>query len=552
MDTILSLPPALVALYAEIHYKFRLGFSLLRTDFPEIIADLPWRIDPGQRIPILCLIKDADQYPIFLDQIVATARWGQRGYLSRSFPLDGVPVKEHLWHRILELPREKAPPGPAKIDVLFLGRRRGRPFRFHNDNYRRLSHAPLETLLASDPLPSMPQWYPGDPHVHSSFTEDQAEFGAPPEATEQMARGMGLCWTAITDHSYDLDDRPGDPLVQDPNLRKWRLLVNLISKLNRRERGFVTLLGEEVSCGNARDRNVHLLAFGVPTFIPGAGDGAERWLRTEPTLKIPEVLEMIDRADGIAYAAHPEEFGSILEKILLQRGPWTMTDYELPGLSGLQIWNGRRDHGFDKGLSHWVHLLLRGKRLFTIGGNDAHGNFNRFRQLRFPFIAMRESTEQVFGRVRTHLYCPRGLSREHLLQALRNGQAVTTDGPFATFEVQNERGRRAILGESICGENFHVEIFAKSSKEFGALERIDLYWGEIGNRERRIRNLRRGRDFKEQSHVSLREGPFSMKRSSYFRLELETSVGATTRHALTNPIWLNPAPGVKRGGECPG
>jgi hypothetical protein len=134
MDAIPSLSPVLLALYAEIHYTFRLGFSLLRTDFPEIIADLPWRIDPGERIPILCLIKDADRHPIFLDEIVVTVQWDGNGHLSRSFPLGGESIEGHWWHRILDLSREHIPPGPIKIDVLFRGRRQGRPFRFRNDN----------------------------------------------------------------------------------------------------------------------------------------------------------------------------------------------------------------------------------------------------------------------------------------------------------------------------------------------------------------------------------------------------------------------------------
>jgi hypothetical protein len=553
MNDIFSLPPALMALYAEIHYTFRLGFSLLRTDFPEIIADLPWRVEPGQNIPVLCFIKDADQYPVFLDQVVVTGRWGQKGFLSWSFPLKVGPIKEHFWHRILEIPGEMIPPGPVKMDVLFVGRRRDRPFRFRNDNYRRLSHAPLEILKASQPLPNLPSWYPGDPHVHSSFTEDQVEFGAPPEAISLLAKTMGLSWAAITDHSYDLDDRPGDPLTQDPGLQKWHRLMDLIPKLNRAQGDFVTLLGQEVSCGSSGHRNVHLLAFGVSNFIPGAGDGAERWLHTQPTMMIPEVLEKIRQAGGVAYAAHPTEMVSILEKLLLRRGSWTMADLSLPGLSGLQVWNGKKNHGLEMGLDRWVQLLLRGKRSFVIGGNDAHGNFNRFRQLKLPFVAMRESGEQVFGRVRTHLYCPQGVSSEDLLHALRHGQAVATDGPFAAFQVRNERGLTASLGQSVGGEEFFVDILAKSSSEFGSLERIDLHCGEIGGRkESRVRSLRRGKDFAEHHEASHREGPFRTGRSSYLRLEVETAAEGRTWHAMTNPIWLNYLCGAEKDGEYPG
>ena len=52
----MSLPSCFLALYAETHYTLPLGLSLVRRDFPEILADLPWRLDPGQPLTVLCLI----------------------------------------------------------------------------------------------------------------------------------------------------------------------------------------------------------------------------------------------------------------------------------------------------------------------------------------------------------------------------------------------------------------------------------------------------------------------------------------------------------------
>jgi hypothetical protein len=550
MSPPLSLPSLLLALYAEIHYTLPWGLSLVRGNFPEIVADLPWRIDPQHPLPILCLVKDAHQYPIALESIVVTIRW-PHGVRKKIFRLGIKSLDSTMWHRLLEIPRQDFPNGRTLVDVLFIGRRRGHPFRFHNDNYRGLSHAPLETVLSSESLPGQKDWYPGDPHVHSFCTEDQVEFGAPPEATVAMARALGLRWMAITDHSYDLDDLPGLSPKADPSLNKWKRLKKNIQQLRDRYPDFIPLLGEEISCGNARGRNVHLLAFEAPTFIPGFGDGAEQWLNTVPTLTIGQVLGRIRRDGGVAYAAHPEEPGSFLERLLLRRGPWSPKDYAQADLSGLQIWNGRKDQGLWRGRHRWIRLLLRGYRLNLIGGNDAHGNFNRFRQLRIPFLSLRESREQIFGQVRTYVRCPKTLSRNQILRALKTGETVTTDGPLVTFTVKSDEGRSVTLGGSLLGKSFTVTISAVSSSDFGDLQRIDLYRGFIGGKEHRVRSYRFGKDFSGAHQAVLSANLNECERPAYLRVEAEAGLGDQARRAMTNPVWLNYRPREGKGSGRP-
>ncbi|MBN2089185.1 hypothetical protein JW964_06215, partial [candidate division KSB1 bacterium] len=53
-------------LYAETHYSFKCIYSRLKKNEPEIILDVPFRIEPDQAIPILLLCKDADVFPVFL------------------------------------------------------------------------------------------------------------------------------------------------------------------------------------------------------------------------------------------------------------------------------------------------------------------------------------------------------------------------------------------------------------------------------------------------------------------------------------------------------
>ena len=56
-------------LYAETHYRFKYFFSFLRKDEPEILADIPHRLEPDAALPVLLLIKDSNLYPIELIRV---------------------------------------------------------------------------------------------------------------------------------------------------------------------------------------------------------------------------------------------------------------------------------------------------------------------------------------------------------------------------------------------------------------------------------------------------------------------------------------------------
>lgn len=56
--------------YLEIHYRLKyFPFSRYFKREPEIYADAPHRIGPGQDLPISLIIKDANKYPITLKNV---------------------------------------------------------------------------------------------------------------------------------------------------------------------------------------------------------------------------------------------------------------------------------------------------------------------------------------------------------------------------------------------------------------------------------------------------------------------------------------------------
>ena len=68
LDSFVHFLPA-VFLYAELHFRFKWCGSRYYKKEPEILADIPIRIEPKKDIPILLIIKDAHLFPVILDEV---------------------------------------------------------------------------------------------------------------------------------------------------------------------------------------------------------------------------------------------------------------------------------------------------------------------------------------------------------------------------------------------------------------------------------------------------------------------------------------------------
>ncbi len=520
--------------YAEIHYRFRFVPSRYYRPLPEVVADVPWRIEPGQDVPVLLLIKDAHRFPIHLQRIEVHLRGGT-GPERRETVAFNQAVETHWWHRVLWLRRHADDAALREITVHIHLRRGQTDYHFINDNYRLLPPRPFEVFFATEPLPRLPEFYAGDLHTHSSYTEDQVEFGAPPRAMVPLARAAGFHFFAITDHSYDLDDEPDNYLRNDPDLRKWQAFQNEVTDLQEAS-SFVVLPGEEISCGNARQRNVHFLALNHRWFVPGAGDSAEKWLRTKPDLSIKQILQQAE-PQALYFAAHPGAVPPLLEKRLLGRGAWESSDVQHAGLHGLQIWNGD-PHDVVRAERLWVESLLRGQRLRIIAGSDAHGNFGCYRQIQMPHLKMlRESRFHVFGVHRTLVWLPHGLSRESLLRALAAGQASLSEGPVCALFAHAPGTAGVAMGGELAADRGYLQITAVSSEEFGGLARVRVFRGRIGGeREEVFLDIELQGESAYEARV-----PIETRVAVYYRAEVISRLSDGRRlRGLTNPIWHRP------------
>ncbi len=519
--------------YAEIHYRIPGIFSRLFHREPEIIFDLPYRGVKGNDVPLFLFVKDADRFQCQLERIAVhiSTEQGQTGTWEKTL---NQACDTRFSARTFRLPaRHFAETGRYFLEAqLWYSIRQGKRVLVQ-DNYRHIPRHPFQIDIAGEGLPILPGLRWGDVHLHSNYTDDQIEFGAPIAETAICARSLGLDFIGITDHSYDLDDLPGDYTRNDPDLKKWQTQQQEITHLNAEEKEFVILNGEEVSVGNHQRENVHCLILGNRQYHPGDGDSGEKPLRTRPTSALPELLKNARReAEVIIAAAHPFDAPPLSQRLILNRGHWRRKDLTLQELDYWQILNGRIDRAFQKGLNRWRKVLLSGHQVGILGGTDAHGNFNRYRQITIPFLRMVNELQQRLGETRSGIYCEGELSRDNLLTSLRQKQVIISNGPAANLLIAGTQ-RTSSIGSSIsANEAFQLSIQCSTSDEFGRLAQINLYIGDYSASREETRSI----EFLPSLMTVERPLHFSSGLPpGYLRLEVRTDL---QYFCLTNPIWI--------------
>jgi len=528
-------------LYAETHYPGWMP-SIVRRREPEIVADVPWRVEPGMPIPVLLLIADADSYPVHIDALTLSADRTDDGpdggpAYRREVPI-GESVATGWWWRMFEIP-PRARPGAYSVTVTIryrlenVGSRRRQSRIAVTDNYRGTSHRPFSVRVAAERWPLPEGSFAGDAHVHTAYTRDQVEFGPPIEAISAMSRAMGVSWATLTDHSYDLDDSEASYMASDDSLPRWRGMLSDAQVCGGSGRRTCLIPGEEISCGNSRGRNVHLLGLGMTEYVPGSGDSAERPLHTRPDLPAGEAARLVRAQGGAVFAAHPGHIPPLGERIVFRRGAWTSSDFSEDGdarIDGMQFWNGETDAGFRRGRRLWIASLLAGREVVALAGNDSHGSFGRFRQVRLPWLSLTDDTRHLYAKARTVVRAE-SLSEQSVLAAIVAGRSYLTDGPELTLEVRSDSDAAAPGETCVASSGERVVAVAKvrSTAEWGRIERIDLYYGVFGESEERCRS--------EQiatGHFEAERGArFEAAGPGYIRAEAVTRTGSM---ALTNPV----------------
>ncbi len=400
----------------------------------------------------------------------------------------------------------------------------------------------LRVKLDAPPLPHLSGWYRGDLHYHSAFTDNPAERGYPLGVTKQVAIQAGFDWILLTDHSTDLNpERYEEELRQATEYSDGRFVFIRGEELTVSSMKDVTLgTVHLIALPSPEDPDAGFPASpGSSDRVIMTGDGSV----TSPAMPLAEALARIAAAGGFAYAAHP--FDPISP--VLRGGSWDLEkDFLAPdaknlraGLVGVEAWNrattataddardpyclhlqanpascfqadpaadqyARIENGI---LTAWLPLLRKGLELsqgasaspafkvFLGAGSDAHGDFNYEATMdvtdfvTHPFSRLSGYAENnALGKLSTVVYCPAGMGRkgEHVLEALRAGHSVLSNGPilFAGFD-RNANGTLddaddIHVGDTLTSSSASLPPLVlewASSAEFGPLTTIQIFLG---------------------------------------------------------------------------
>ena len=522
----------LILLYPEVHYRFRyFKHSKYYMEEPEIFIDMPYKT-VGSRLPVYLMIKDADLFPVLLRSVKLQFVFEDNSVFSKTFLIDEK-IDQKMYYKEFEFffdDKKGFVSVTADIHTFI-----NKGFRqIINDNFFNI-HSVFEVFLA-DNEELFENHIQGDLHYHSEFTSDQVEFGAPVMATKSCAAALGLDFFALTDHSYDLDDEKDDYLKNDPELNKFYEMKKACAECSDSE---VTIIpGEEVTVRNAKGRNVHLNIYD-DEYFHGSGDSAEKWFKTRSENSIPDVTEKI-KGTSLAIAAHPFNKIPKLEYFLVRRGMWSSQDILDNNITHLQILNGEYDENFFTGLQNWVKFLLKGEKIFISAGNDAHGNFNVFRQVKMPMFELISENKQIFGKCRTVVYS-HSKEKESIISAIKTGNMYITNGPHFLLSVRDGENvyDQGSTFQAVSGK-LDAELFINSSDYSGFIKAIVMFRGFLGSNDEKI--IWNQEIVEDVNTINERISIPVEKMDHYIRLEIFTSAnhsGKVLQHrAYSNPIWI--------------
>lgn len=479
-----------LALYAETHFRFFRFFpSFLYQKQPEMLFDMPKRVGPGNDVPVLLICNDIDKFPVEITNVTLAVSQNRTSKIvfdesDISKHVIDHPYKQHCSVYLFYIANNLFTPGAFSINGKAVVKKKNKRIIVLNDNLKTSTKSALTGLISDDRLPGHEWCLYGDLHVHSQYTRSHVEFAPPVKVIDTMASASGLSFVGITDHSYDLACSMEDYLKPDPGLHLWKSLSNdILSGKNNYKTTLI--LGEEISTCNRKKRVVHLGALGIKEFIPGSKDGARKQVKhSQREPDIAEAIDIIEKQGGISFAAHPGARSKIMQKIFLKRGIWDIADVH-ENLHAFQAVNSGFSISWYRARKLWIKLLLQGRKLPLIAGNDSHGDFNRYRSLGKPFLTIHENFERYFGYAVTGIYNTNA-DNKSILDAIKNGKTFITTGPYLVIS-STELPEDSIISHSVnsFGKNA-LFVSGISSYEFGIPQLLNIFRGYYKTKEEKL------------------------------------------------------------------
>jgi len=476
----------------------------------DFIMDAPWRVmDADTPIPVTIIIKDCDVDDV--RELHSIRIWDETTLLWTLWYHDfndeeigDDPSEQNFWTVITKV-TSGYPflPDGTLLTAANLGYAAGDVIKlmveisYRDDWFNYTERRHLRVRVGGGPFPWPADWYGGDVHYHTMYTNNIYEYGAPLPAVKETARAVGLHWLTATDHSSDLDET-GDGLYSYATPQweytvfdetgahtyyrdvaadggTWQGIGVDVSQLD--DSSFRLYRGVELNLASidpaSWNKTLHCLIYNE-SYIhsPYSGGPGERPVTPDLNGALAQI-----QGDGFAYSSHPlntlsKDFYGF--ELGANGSAWGLVNilqaltYE--SFRGLQIFNTRatvtstdQDNpwsDFDAGVAvdePYPQELLAGvelwdslvaakiaggdpRRFFVAGGSDAHGDFNYATHLGLDNYA----EDNAIGKAQTVAYVPGDWGPGNLppmaeiLAAYRAGRTIITDGPFVEIGIDTD------------------------------------------------------------------------------------------------------------------
>ncbi len=531
-----SLQIPAVLLYAETHFKFfKLLPSLLFRKEPEILFDLPRRIDPDKNLPIMLICNDINRFPIKIENVsIAISQKGKKPVPFIFNDPEQYKVEHSLKNKsdiyLFSIDRKSLESGVSYINCKATVSNRNRCWDVLNDNLFATSKMPFTCLLSEFKLPGSNSCLFGDIHIHSQYSESHIEFGPPINIIDTMIDSSGLDFYSITDHSYDLACRLDDFLKSDATLSRWIAFLND----SKQELKKILILGEEISCINSENRSIHLCALNIRNYIAGCIDGARK--NKLGTFNLKDAIQNIHSQGGVAIAAHPGSRFGVLQRLLLKRGSWQLPDM-MQDIDAVQAVNNGFKKSWNISKALWINELLKGRKISLVAGNDSHGDFNRYRYISMPFISIAEDFERFLGFAKTGIY-GKNLSVNDIAKAIKDGATFVTSGPYLQLSQFDTLSNTGTYCNSIRLGTNSITAIIKSNYEFGGLDNLKLFLGKYSEKKEVLfyNTNYSNNEFEKNETIPIT----NILEKGYLRAELTCRKNdGSSSFAATSPIYLS-------------
>lgn len=495
-----------------------------------ITIDAPYRVEPGQPVPLICRFQHSQVIPFVIDSISIKISQSGTKIGHASLLKNPVDIQTSFWRKVFYVDIPEKSNGVLKVEAMMKINVNGKTKKIRIGTVAGGSKS-LFVYRSKELLPKLSNYYIGDFQFFNCLSPEEKLTQKSLSESARVAKSMGLKFFTTTDTLHN-----GSKAGNGSNGNgSWERFKESLEIWNQKS-DLVILPGEKIVCKNCSNRDIDLLVLNYSKSVSGSANGNGKHAHKKPAMRLKEVVGSVT-AKALTFAVRPVRKLTFLDKWLLGKGIWSKPDLSLSGLTGIQVNNAPDYNSLGLEIKKWTDVLLKGERKIIITGSEYSDSLNGGNG--YKVSSKSGGIPQIMQKARTGVLCKQPATADTIIASLERGNSVITNGPLMDFTVKNDTGVKTRLGGEIEGSSFEVKFKAVSTPEYGPLLNLKIFAGDIKSGVEEL--IFTSNYVNERFSVN---GEFHVEprsNSGYLRGELRSRKiddKENTSYCLTNPVWI--------------